>query len=112
MSVCLSLSVCVSVCLSVCRLVCPSVRLSVAVTVHNVKSGRSADADAAAQLICEHTPLLHQMLQALLQAGPGREAEVLTHTIAFVGGLLPPALHQGISQWALDACKDPDAQVK
>lgn len=52
------------------------------------------------------------MLQALLQAGRGREAEVLAQTLAFVGGLLPPALQQGISQWALDACEDPVTQVR
>ena len=51
------------------------------------------------------------MLQTLLQAERGREAEVLTHTMAFIGGLLPPALHQGFSRWALDACEDPVVQV-
>ena len=115
MCACLSvcLSVCLSFCLSVCSVsVCLSVCLEVAVTVPDVKCGRSAGASAAAQLIHERTPLLHQMLQTLLQAGRGREAEVLTHTIAFVGGLLPPALHQGISQWALDACEAPDAKAR
>lgn len=71
-----------------------------------------AGASEAAQIIWERTPLLHQMLQALLQAGRGREAEVLAQTLAFVGGLLPPALQQGISQWALDACEDPVTQVR
>ncbi|KAL3136619.1 hypothetical protein ABBQ38_005859 [Trebouxia sp. C0009 RCD-2024] len=74
-------------------------------------SEASTGASEAAQVIWEHGPLLHQMLQALLQAGRGRETEVLTQTIAFVGGLLPPALHEGISQWALTACEDPVTQV-
>lgn len=69
-------------------------------------------ASEAAQVIWQRGPLLHQMLHALLQAGRAREAEVLTQTIAFVGGLLPPALHEGISQWALDACEDPVTQVR
>ena len=81
-------------------------------TVHDVEFAWSAGASATAQVVCERAPLLHQMLQTLLQAGRGREAEVLTHSIAFVGGLLPPALHQGISQWALDACEAPVVQVR
>ena len=68
-------------------------------------------ASPAAKVIGEHLPLLHQMLQTLLQAGRGRECEVMAHTLAFVGGLLPPALQQGISKVALQACQATDAQV-
>lgn len=96
----------------VCLSVFLSVYLSVTVTVCSIKCGWSAGASTAAQVVCERTPLLHQMLQTLLQAGRGREAEVLTHTMSFVGGLLPLALHQGISQWALDACEAPMALVR
>jgi len=71
----------------------------------------SAGATAAGQVISEHLPLLHQMLQTLLQAGRGREGEAMAHILAFVGGLLPPALQQGISRAALEACQNADAQV-
>ncbi|DBB12261.1 TPA: hypothetical protein ACH3X3_006363 [Trebouxia sp. C0006] len=77
----------------------------------HVPMASDAGANAAGQVINEHLPLLHQMLQTLLQAGRGREAETMAHTLAFIGGLLPPALQQGISQAALEACQNPDAQV-
>ncbi len=51
------------------------------------------------------------MLQTLLQAGKGREGEAMAHTLAFVGGLLPPALQEAISRTALEACQNADAQV-
>lgn len=108
----LSDTMCVYVCIFVCLSVCLPVCLEVTVDVCDVERGQCAGAIIAAQVVCERVSLLHQMLQALLQAGRGREAEVLTHTIAFVGGLLPTALHQGISQWALDACAAPVAQVR
>jgi len=76
-----------------------------------VRDDSSAGASAAGQVISEHLPLLHQMLQTLLQANRGREAEAMAHTLAFVGGLLPPALQQGISKTALEACQNADAQV-
>jgi len=76
-------------------------------SVHSATAGASI----AAKVISERLPLLHQMLQTLLQAGKGRESEVLAHTLGLVGGLLPPALQQGISQRALEACQDADAQV-
>ena len=57
-------------------------------------------------------PLLQQMLQHLLQAGRGREAEVLIQTLAFVAGLLPPALHEGISHRALQLCEDTSMHVR
>lgn len=71
----------------------------------------TADADPVASVIFVRAPLLHQMLQTLLQVGRGREAEVLTHSLAFLGGLLPATLQPTISQWALQACEDPATQV-
>lgn len=65
----------------------------------------------AASAVAQHLPLLHHMLQGLLQAGKGRESEVMAHTVQFVGGLLPPALQTGISQWALKACQNTDCPV-
>lgn len=75
-------------------------------------SSSSAGGPAAARVISGHLPLLHRMLQTLLQAGRGRECEVMTHVLAYVGGLLPPALQQGISDLALEACQDAEAQVR
>ncbi len=76
-----------------------------------VRNDSSAGASTAGQVISEHIPLLYQMLQTLLQAGRGREAEAMAHTLAFVGGLLPPALQEDISRTALEACQNADAQV-
>lgn len=77
-----------SCCMKFCRNVNPETQSS---TVGTAAAGVSE----AEQTVSERIPLLHQMLQALLQAARGREAEVLTHTLGFVGGLLPPALHPG-----------------
>ncbi|KAA6422807.1 MAG: hypothetical protein FRX49_07342 [Trebouxia sp. A1-2] len=49
--------------------------------------------------------------QTLLQAGRGREAEAMAHALAFIGGLLPPALQQSISRTALEVCQNADTQV-
>ncbi|DBA84856.1 TPA: hypothetical protein ACH3X1_005879 [Trebouxia sp. C0004] len=77
----------------------------------HVPVASDTEASAAGQVISQHLPLLYQMLQTLLQAGRGREGEAMTHTLAFIGGLLPPALQQGISRMALKACQNADAQV-
>ena len=62
-------------------------------------------------MIAERLPLLLEMLHSLLEAGKGREAEIMTHVLTYVGGLLPAALQQGISQKALEACQDSECQV-
>ena len=80
--------------------------------IHLARNNSSAGASAAGQVISEHLSLLHQMLQTLLQAGRGREAEAMAHTLVFVGGLIPSALQQGISRTALEACQNADAQVR
>ncbi len=77
-----------------------------------VRDDSSAGASAAGQVISEHLPLLHQRLQTLLQAGRWQELEAMAHTLAFVGGLLPPALQEGISRKALEACQNADTQVR
>ena len=63
-------------------------------------------------MIAERLPLLHEMLQGLLDAGRGREAEIVTNALTFVGGLLPTTLQQGISQKALEACQNTECQVR
>lgn len=80
-------------------------------TINLAHDDSSAGASAAGQVISEHLPLLHQMLQTLLQAGRGREAEAMAHALAFIGGLLPPALQQSISRTALEVCQNADTQV-
>ena len=88
---------------------CSSSSFAVINLAHN---DSSAGASAAGQVISDHLSLLHQMLQTLLQAGRGREAEAMAHTLVFVGGLLPSALQQGISRRALEGCQNADAQAR
>ena len=63
-------------------------------------------------MIAERLPLLHEMLQGLLHAGRGREAEIMTNVLTFVGGLLPAVLQQDIRQKALEACQNTECQVR
>ena len=69
-------------------------------------------ASGAIKVIAERLPLLHQMLSDLLQASKGQESEHMTQVLLFVGGLLPTALQQGISQKALETLQDQNCQVE
>lgn len=66
---------------------------------------------AECQIIRQHLPLLHNMLQQLLATGRHKEAEMLMHTMSFLGSLLPAAMQQQLGQWVSDACQNPDLKV-
>lgn len=51
------------------------------------------------------------MLERLLLTGQHKEAEVLAHTMAAVGGLLPISMQNKLSDWAQKLCSRSDLRV-